>query len=589
MANFVVIVDADEARRSSVTRQILPGLAPVDGLDTVCRSVNGCTVAWAASPSAPVRVAVSDDGLAVIWGDAISAGSDARMDADSLPNLPLGRGEPPTLAYDGYHAAFCYRAGAGLLAGSDLLGLFPIYFASSGGVVMVASSPRFFHDHPMFGSEIDDEGLVGILLSGCAIEHQTLARGVRRLRAGNNLWWTPTEGAREVRAYQLPMPVRAGTFEEHAVALDSALAAAVRRHAPASSSSGLLLSGGLDSRMLAGYLADNGNEVSALTLGRRTDDEIRCAARVARALGFEHRTFEIPDSNYPRGALLQARWEQLATGFASVHMWGALEPLRSMPQRIVNGYFVDAILSRAELLEREVAFDFFFSRFNRRGLERDQLVRLLKKKGLKDQVAATVRRIQTLFETSAADTTQRTWRFHILNPERLRLGTVPWRLTFASWPVLPILDRAVLDLLGSFPDATLAFRRAEEHIVRTRFPRLAALPLDRNSPNTLPLVASTPARVRHALARPFDALRARVPLLPERRRFHRIFDFDRAGWRQIRQLAEPYRDQLADLFDMDELARYLPGPDTPTRLEHPIMDSYGRKLLIGLMLWSADR
>jgi hypothetical protein len=56
----------------------------------------------------------------------------------------------------------------------------------------------------------------------------------------------------------------------------------------------------------------------------------------------------------------------------------------------------------------------------------------------------------------------------------------------------------------------------------------------------------------------------------------------------VRRLAEPERQRVEALFDMDELARFLPLPDHPISLEHGIADAYGRKLILGLMLWSKD-
>jgi hypothetical protein len=74
----------------------------------------------------------------------------------------------------------------------------------------------------------------------------------------------------------------------------------------------------------------------------------------------------------------------------------------------------------------------------------------------------------------------------------------------------------------------------------------------------------------------------------ERRFNYRMYDFNSRGWRAIRRQAEPQRERLAGLFDMDELRAFLPAPDATLQVAHPIFDSVGRKLIVGLMLWAPE-
>lgn len=54
MANFIVVVDADEKRRTSFLNQIKPNLSPVDGLiQNECISEDFHSV-WAATTKAPI-------------------------------------------------------------------------------------------------------------------------------------------------------------------------------------------------------------------------------------------------------------------------------------------------------------------------------------------------------------------------------------------------------------------------------------------------------------------------------------------------------------------------------------------------------
>ena len=68
MANFLVIVDPDHARRHAFIRQVEPRLAPVDGLAVSRLDLGDFSAVWAASPRAPVSQHVAADSAAVVWG-----------------------------------------------------------------------------------------------------------------------------------------------------------------------------------------------------------------------------------------------------------------------------------------------------------------------------------------------------------------------------------------------------------------------------------------------------------------------------------------------------------------------------------------
>src|SRR5256885_1776663 len=132
-------------------------------------------------------------------------------------------------------------------------------------------------------------------------------------------------------------------------------------------------------------------------------------------------------------------------------------------------------------------------------------------------------------------------------------GLGSWRLCFGAWPVLPVQDRVVLETAGGMPAATLDRRRAEDEVLRRRFPDLARLPLDRNSSNLEPLIPSAWWRVRRGVRDRVAAvvrLAGRASARPgarrvERRRYVRVYDLNGPGWRAVRRQAEPYRERLA--------------------------------------------
>lgn len=588
MANFLIVVDPDRERRERFAAQAAPRIACVGGLVAGRAESGDLVVLWAAWPGSPVDWFEEDGRAAVVWGDAIPGPGPARVDARALA-AAWDDGNTAPAAFDGYHAAVSFAPHAGLTLGSDVLGFFPLYWAVRDGVLLAGSSPELFGLHPGFSVEVDPSGLLGLLLTHSPFAGRTLLRGVRRLPAGHALRWNRQRGAREVRQYAITSSRdldRLGC-REHVEILDQAWAEAMRRHVPAGTPVGLLLSGGRDSRLFAGYLQTDGVAVEALTFGLPSDHDARCAAGVAERAEFPHRLVETEAEALPRGAELQARWEHLAAGFSNLHTWGMMEALRESPARTVCGYGRDI----REMDEEPADFDAFFRRQNRRALPLAELQRMLRRGTAEVSPEEMVARVRRDYEAAADDEKDRPWRWVLAHYKRFHVGGVPWHLCFGSWPILPILDRAVLEVLAAIPSSSLARRRAQDEILRRRFPELARLPLDRNDADVLPLLPSARARwtarvgalrrhFRHRGGKPLNDL--------ERRRYYRVYDFNGPGWRSVRRLAEPHRERLAEWFRMDELRTYLPAPDSDVEFSDGILDSFGRKLLVGLMLWSAD-
>ena len=149
----------------------------------------------------------------------------------------------------------------------------------------------------------------------------------------------------------------------------------------------------------------------------------------------------------------------------------------------------------------------------------------------------------------------------------------------------------MLNAIASVPLDTVAARAAQDRILRERFPRLARLPLDRNDFDTEPLLP-TPLR-RRMNQRLVSARRfaSRVGLTTgerERRYYYRTYDINAQGWRGVRAAAESHRVALADIFDMDELRRWLPSPSLHIPQRDSIHDGFRVKTLLGLMLWAAE-
>jgi hypothetical protein len=205
----------------------------------------------------------------------------------------------------------------------------------------------------------------------------------------------------------------------------------------------------------------------------------------------------------------------------------------------------------------------------------------------RDVIDALVERLRTSYYTSEREPGERAFQLTVHSYHRFYIGSIPWRLSFGSWPVMAMLDRAFLTTWIGIPLAAHADRRAIEAVLMRHFPRLARLELDRNAPTTHPIAPSLAYRARLELSHRMPGRRRRESDadVVERRRYYRQYNLDNAGWRAIRQAAEPRRSALAEWFDPTEVDKIVPPPDAPAAVEDPMSQGFDTKALLGLMLW----
>jgi asparagine synthase (glutamine-hydrolysing) len=596
MANFIILIDADAERRRRFAEKVLPMLSPMSGLSTGSIELGDFFAGWAAAPSAPVTCVRRDSSAAVVWGEPIDDSS-ARLTAADM----IGLWQPATRArsfFNGYYAAAVFDTNSGLAVGADLLGLYPVYYWSRGDVMLAGSSPELFRLFPLFEPRIDPQGLMSILLTMHISGGATILRDVSRLGPGCMLVWDGQSGARELIQYRVD--VSRGMFDlpftAHVEGLDEAIGSAIKRAAPSTGKYRLMLSGGLDSRMIGGYLRNQSADVTALTMGIPSDIEMQVARKVARQLGSEHDSIEVGYHEYAECARKQARWESMSNGFNDILNWGVSIRQAASERKLIMGHVLDAVVGTRSIgwayepCGRKLTFDSLFRYVNGWGLSRVILDSMFEGKafeGMAEGIIASLRQEYLSYSDSAS---QQAWCFNLYNRQRYHVGGAAWALSFNSWPVLPALDRRLLECAGSIPAASIGERRAQCELLCRKFRDLAALPLDRNSHDTTPLQP----RLRYQLK---DAIRKRLSPFNrqsrgkgscENRYYYRVYDIDNPGWSSVRLQAEPFRGNLHNIFQKKVLDEILPLPGRRAQLSDRIIGASGLKALIGVMIWSQD-
>lgn len=594
MANFIIAIDPDNERRMRFAEMVLRTLPPVAGLCVNSLAIGDMFAGWAAIPSAPVTWFCDGTSASIEWGQPTNEGGGA-VEVSELKRLWSTSTTRAEAFFNGYYAAAVFSIEGGLAVGADLLGIYPVYYWSCGDVLLVGSSPELFRKHPLFSTRLDARGLAAVMLTMHIFGGNTIMEGVRRLGAGNMLLWDRHHAVSEVRQYR----IRVSTdrfdlpFSSHVDALDEAIQGAVRRCLLPGRDHQLMLSGGLDSRMLGAYLREQGTDAGALTLGISTDIEMRVAEKVAASLGFAHHGIEVAYDEYTECAARQARWECVSNGFNDIFGWGIGDRLAGRHQAVIMGHVFDAVVGTRSIgwayspALKTVSFDTFFEYINSWGIRRDMLAGLIRRDVFGDAVEATAQAMKEEYKGYSDRGSQQAWCFNLYNRQRFHVAGAAWAMSFGAWPVIPALDRNLLECAGSIPAASIGERRAQCELLCRRFPRLASLPLDRNSHDTTPLKP----RLRYQLCQEVKKRLAPIGTLftgngdMEDRYYYRIYDFNNPGWSAVREQAETNRQGLYDILDSAALDRYLPRPGVRAELKDRIVDASGMKVLIGLMTW----
>jgi asparagine synthase (glutamine-hydrolysing) len=600
MANFIIAIDPDTDRRQRFAESVTPLLPPIAGLSLNSLNIGDFFAGWACAKQAPVTWVREKTCAAVEWGEPLTDEAGG-VDVTELMRLWSDPARRAGAFFNGFYSAAVFSLDTGLAVGADLLGIYPVYYWAQGDVVLVGSSPELFRQHPSFKMQLNPRGVASILLTMHIVGGETLLKGVRRLAAGHMLVWRHGQPVREEKQYQ----IRVSTdrydlpFSSHVEALDEAISGAIGRSMKDQQRCCLLLSGGLDSRMLAGYLKERDIDVSALTMGIETDTELRLARDVARKLGFRHSGVEVDYARYAECSERQAAWEHVSSGFNDILNWGVGPTLDGNDSRVVMGHAFDAAVGTRSInwayspSLRTVSFDTLFAYTNRWGLSPAVLARLLRRDMFDDGVVESL--IETLRETYrsySVSESQRVWCFNLYHRQRFHVGSSAWAFSFGAWPAMPVLDRKLLECAASIPAASIAERRAQTELLCKRFPHLAAMPLDRNNNDTRPLQPRIRYQVAQSLLKRVRPLGKLLGLAgngqTERRFYYRVYDIDNPGWRTVRRQAEPNRRKLYELFNKDSLDEVLPGPDSRVEMTDRIVDASGLKALLGLMTWSKE-
>jgi asparagine synthase (glutamine-hydrolysing) len=191
-----------------------------------------------------------------------------------------------------------------LLLYRDRLGEKPLYYTRGGGRLAFASEIKALLLDPRVGRELSPGALCDYLTFQYNARRETVLRDVARLRPGTMLE-VDADGVRERTYWEIPAAAGPAWSEQRYLdALDALLRDSVRRRLLADVPLGAFLSGGIDSSLVVGLMAEVlDRPVQTFSVGFHvpgTYDESAHAARVAEHFKTDHRTLIVDSLDVER-------------------------------------------------------------------------------------------------------------------------------------------------------------------------------------------------------------------------------------------------------------------------------------------------
>lgn len=458
--------------------------------------------------------------------------SGGRALAQALLDSFIQHGPPGLMHLNGrYDIAVWDRRARVLHHIGDRFGANRHYLLKRPGALHIACEVKALAPH-LDRVEIDPAGLASMLSFGFHLGDLTLLKGVRCLPNARNLQYRAGMDALTLDAYwsypygeQEPWE---GTEAELGEALHDRLKRALKRRMNGASKILLPISGGLDSRTMAGLLANSGfsGEVLAYSYGQASSRDVRYGRAIARKLGYRHVTIPTPGDFVTRH-LNEAAWVFDAEWSAELN-WGPrfshLHPSLgdTKDHLVLSGMFGDLILG-------EGAFVGEYRRLC--GDEPQATDRLMEAFFNCNQEYRPLTETCTLFEEPAADeayerlqeivrntllplSSQRPFfalnRSEFLNRQRRHTATVAQSVEYDRRAITPFLDRDVVDFAARIPYDHLSGKILYKHMIRDHLPAVAAIPYVKTA---LPL---SHAPIRAALRWRLQKLLTRFPGLAKK-------------------------------------------------------------------------
>lgn len=296
---------------------------------------------------------LDDETLLWIWGDVI--GWDDRTeyvprpstyatDVDYCVDLLERNGHEFVDGLNSEFAGVIYdRTDDEAILFTDRLGARPLYYAELDGALLFSTHPNTVLAHPKTDPAVNDDLLVEYLTFERVFGTETPFEPISKLHPGSRLTYDLNSGSMSVETYWVPeYEPTAWTYDDLVATFSDVYARAVEERTDPDADSGVLISGGSDSRLL---LSELGAGSTGYHMNERMNTEAKTAKRVCETVGADFRFLE-RDSEYQKRVLsCISPFLQYTSFFDQAHAAGFDGVLRSEVDELFCGQYSDTLLS----------------------------------------------------------------------------------------------------------------------------------------------------------------------------------------------------------------------------------------------------
>jgi len=227
-----------------------------------------------------------------------------------------------------------------LLVTSDYLSTKSLYYWRQGDLLVISSALKAFRLLPFIAKQLNPQVLASTLAISHPLSDETLIAGVKTL---------PVNGATVFNQSQTDFIPRRNNSDrintaseaESIAQLDGLMEQSMQTWLKDNPQALIALSGGLDSRILLGYLKRSPRQITAATWGEPESDDFRLGVELAQATETEYLTYILTgDSDIPEADLKFPGWQTESFSVNNVPFYwrGWIDLLQAQHLPVIHGF-----------------------------------------------------------------------------------------------------------------------------------------------------------------------------------------------------------------------------------------------------------